>query len=311
MQTLIELGYRRTGLVEGAADERDLASDRGRDRGAPRRSSRCSSGCLEPGSVTALRGEIAQLQLAYAPRDRGAVRRRAGRGRRAPARRARSVDVAAAQDLDAARGDVSAASRDRRLRRLGLLRLPRRRRGGRGRHAVRPALRPALRRRDRRHAGSRSCPATAAPPPAAPRHPVPGEPVGDARARRAAPDRALCVGQSLTATCRPARSSSATSSSTALTAATTPSTTARSRPTSSAADPYCPDLRQILLETGREQGIDIRDGGTMVVIQGPRFSTRAESAWFSLDGVGGHQHDRVPRGLARPRARASATPTSR
>ena len=39
----------------------------------------------------------------------------------------------------------------------------------------------------------------------------------------------------------------------------------------SAADPYCPDLRRILLETGREQGIDIRDGGTVVVIQGPRF----------------------------------------
>ena len=42
----------------------------------------------------------------------------------------------------------------------------------------------------------------------------------------------------------------------------------------SAADPYCPDLRTILLETGREQGLDIRDGGTVVVIQGPRFSTR-------------------------------------
>ena len=44
----------------------------------------------------------------------------------------------------------------------------------------------------------------------------------------------------------------------------------------SAADPYCPDLRRILLETGREQGLDIRDGGTVVVIQGPRFSTRSE-----------------------------------
>jgi 5'-methylthioadenosine phosphorylase len=52
----------------------------------------------------------------------------------------------------------------------------------------------------------------------------------------------------------------------------------------SAADPYCPDLRRILLETGREQGIDIRDGGTVVVIQGPRFSTRAESKWFSAMG---------------------------
>jgi 5'-methylthioadenosine phosphorylase len=54
----------------------------------------------------------------------------------------------------------------------------------------------------------------------------------------------------------------------------------------SAADPYCPDLRGILLQTGRTQGIDIRDGGTVVVIQGPRFSTRAESRWFSAMGWG-------------------------
>ena len=52
----------------------------------------------------------------------------------------------------------------------------------------------------------------------------------------------------------------------------------------SAADPYCPDLRRILLETAREQGLDVRDGGTVVVIQGPRFSTRAESKWFSSMG---------------------------
>jgi 5'-methylthioadenosine phosphorylase len=48
----------------------------------------------------------------------------------------------------------------------------------------------------------------------------------------------------------------------------------------SAADPYCPDLRRLLVETARERGIPARDGGTVVVIQGPRFSTRAESEWF-------------------------------
>ncbi len=48
----------------------------------------------------------------------------------------------------------------------------------------------------------------------------------------------------------------------------------------SAADPYCPDLRGLLVETARELGIPVRDGGTVVVIQGPRFSTRAESRWF-------------------------------
>jgi 5'-methylthioadenosine phosphorylase len=54
----------------------------------------------------------------------------------------------------------------------------------------------------------------------------------------------------------------------------------------SAADPYCPDLRRLLVDTGKEQGLDIRDGGTVVVIQGPRFSTRAESKWFSAMGWG-------------------------
>jgi 5'-methylthioadenosine phosphorylase len=52
----------------------------------------------------------------------------------------------------------------------------------------------------------------------------------------------------------------------------------------SAADPYCPELRQTLVETARELGIPVRDGGTVVVIQGPRFSTRAESRWFQEMG---------------------------
>jgi 5'-methylthioadenosine phosphorylase len=52
----------------------------------------------------------------------------------------------------------------------------------------------------------------------------------------------------------------------------------------SAADPYCPDLRRLLVETARELGITVYDGGTVVVIQGPRFSTRAESKWFQAMG---------------------------
>jgi 5'-methylthioadenosine phosphorylase len=52
----------------------------------------------------------------------------------------------------------------------------------------------------------------------------------------------------------------------------------------SAADPYCPDLRRILLETAHELGVPARDGGTVVVVQGPRFSTRAESRWFQQLG---------------------------
>jgi 5'-methylthioadenosine phosphorylase len=52
----------------------------------------------------------------------------------------------------------------------------------------------------------------------------------------------------------------------------------------SSADPFCLDVRRILVETARELEIPVRDGGTVVVIQGPRFSTRAESKWFQQMG---------------------------
>jgi 5'-methylthioadenosine phosphorylase len=52
----------------------------------------------------------------------------------------------------------------------------------------------------------------------------------------------------------------------------------------SAADPYCPGLRETLIEAARELEIPVADGGTVVVIQGPRFSTRAESRWFAAAG---------------------------
>jgi 5'-methylthioadenosine phosphorylase len=50
------------------------------------------------------------------------------------------------------------------------------------------------------------------------------------------------------------------------------------------ADPYCPTMRASLVRQGRELGIAMHDGGTMVVIEGPRFSTRAESVWFNQMG---------------------------
>jgi 5'-methylthioadenosine phosphorylase len=50
------------------------------------------------------------------------------------------------------------------------------------------------------------------------------------------------------------------------------------------ADPYCPDGRAAALATASSAGIPVHDGGTMVVVEGPRFSTRAESAWFSSLG---------------------------
>lgn len=52
----------------------------------------------------------------------------------------------------------------------------------------------------------------------------------------------------------------------------------------SAADPYCPDLRERSVEVGRELGITMHERGTVVVVQGPRFSTRAESRWYSSQG---------------------------
>lgn len=50
------------------------------------------------------------------------------------------------------------------------------------------------------------------------------------------------------------------------------------------ADPYCPQLRPIATQALRSLGITTHDRGTIVVIQGPRFSTRAESKWFSAAG---------------------------
>ena len=50
------------------------------------------------------------------------------------------------------------------------------------------------------------------------------------------------------------------------------------------ADPYCPAGRRAVLEAARESAWEPVDGGTLVVIEGPRFSTRAESRWFTANG---------------------------
>jgi 5'-methylthioadenosine phosphorylase len=52
----------------------------------------------------------------------------------------------------------------------------------------------------------------------------------------------------------------------------------------SSAEPYCPELRAQSIAVGRELGIMVHERGTVVVIQGPRFSSRAESQWFSREG---------------------------
>lgn len=48
----------------------------------------------------------------------------------------------------------------------------------------------------------------------------------------------------------------------------------------SPAETYSPVLRNLAVESIRQHGIECHDGGTVVVIQGPRFSTKSESKWF-------------------------------
>jgi len=52
----------------------------------------------------------------------------------------------------------------------------------------------------------------------------------------------------------------------------------------SSAETYDPVLRQLTIDTIRDHGIEVHERGTVVVIQGPRFSTKAESIWFSSAG---------------------------
>ncbi len=52
----------------------------------------------------------------------------------------------------------------------------------------------------------------------------------------------------------------------------------------SSAETYDPALRQIAIDVIREHGIPVHEHGTVVVISGPRFSTKAESRWFSDAG---------------------------
>ncbi|MBB5939815.1 S-methyl-5'-thioadenosine phosphorylase [Streptomyces zagrosensis] len=50
------------------------------------------------------------------------------------------------------------------------------------------------------------------------------------------------------------------------------------------ADPYCPAGRLAALKAARGRDWEPVDGGTLVVIEGPRFSTRAESRWHAAQG---------------------------
>ena len=52
-----------------------------------------------------------------------------------------------------------------------------------------------------------------------------------------------------------------------------------------AAEPFCPRLRALLAGALDAKGLPYAPAGTVVVINGPRFSTRAESAWYVAGGA--------------------------
>ncbi|CAN5504450.1 S-methyl-5'-thioadenosine phosphorylase [soil metagenome] len=50
------------------------------------------------------------------------------------------------------------------------------------------------------------------------------------------------------------------------------------------ADPYDDQLRGAAVDACRAEGVTVHERGTVVVIQGPRFATRAESSWYRSAG---------------------------
>jgi 5'-methylthioadenosine phosphorylase len=51
------------------------------------------------------------------------------------------------------------------------------------------------------------------------------------------------------------------------------------------ADPVCPVLSQILFQAVKDTGVTVHNGGTYLCIEGPQFSTRAESNLYRSWGV--------------------------
>ena len=49
-------------------------------------------------------------------------------------------------------------------------------------------------------------------------------------------------------------------------------------------DPFCSSLRKILVKAAEKAGAVVHDGGTLVVMEGPAFSTRAESEFYRAQG---------------------------
>jgi 5'-methylthioadenosine phosphorylase len=51
------------------------------------------------------------------------------------------------------------------------------------------------------------------------------------------------------------------------------------------ADPYCPDLGDVLYDAAHKTGARVHDGGTCIVMEGPQFSTRTESELYRSWGA--------------------------
>ncbi|MDO8646841.1 MAG: S-methyl-5'-thioadenosine phosphorylase [Candidatus Diapherotrites archaeon] len=51
------------------------------------------------------------------------------------------------------------------------------------------------------------------------------------------------------------------------------------------AEPFCPEIRKALIETARQLKIPHHEKGTVITIEGPRFSTKAESKMYRLLGA--------------------------
>ena len=166
----------------------------------------------------------------------------------------------------------------RRQRLLHVLRLgrPHHQRG----HPVRRAQRPGHGRRRRRARGRVPAPARRHPPILGAHRALPGQHVGAAQAGGAAGLRPVRRRQPEPRRTVPAPWWCPTSWWTAPAAAPTrtstpaPSTSTSPTRTAPTCGPRPPRLPGVV------------DGGTMVVIQGPRFSTRAESRWFASAGFG-------------------------
>ncbi len=234
---------------------------------------------------------------------------------RVPSRRPGSCRSSAASRVSVTGHDVDQQrpGRDRRHRRLGLLLVPGRRDRGPGGHPLR--LRPATRSSSARSpaAGWPSCPATAAATTCRRTASTTAPTCG--RCARSGSRQVLgpCAVGGLRAGVRArARCSYRTSWWTVRRPASRPSTTASRCPTARSrtsctsrfADPYCPSGRRAALDAARPAAGRRWTAARWSSIEGPRFSTRAESQLARGAGLVGGRHDRSPRGDPRPRTGA-------